>query len=135
MSKVEVRQETVRHWWKMAEETLQSARTEYEAGLLHGAINRAYYAVFYVATALLVERGLRFKKHAGVRAALHREVTKTGVLPAEMGALYDRLFADRQRGDYLVLTEFEPEYVKEKIESVATFLGAIRPLLVSLETP
>ena len=135
MSKAEARQKTVRHWWKMAEETLQSARTEYEAGLLHGAINRAYYAVFYAATALLVERGLHFKKHAGVRAALHRELIKTGVLVAEMGALYDRLFADRQRGDYLVLTEFEPEYVGEKVESAATFLGAIRPLLASLEAP
>ena len=88
MSTAEVRQETVRHWWKM-----------------------------------------------GVRAALHRELIKTGVLAVEMGALYDRLFADRQRGDYLVLTEFEPQYVEEKIESAAAFLGAIRPLLVSLEAP
>lgn len=133
MSKEKVRQETVRHWWKMAEETLQSARMEYGAGLLHSAINRAYYAVFYATTAALVERSLRFKKHAGVRAALHRELVKTGLLPEETGALYDRLFEDRQHGDYMALTEFEPEYVKEKIEGAAVFLSAIRPLIVSLE--
>lgn len=28
-------------------------------------VNRAYYAMFYVAEALLAERGLRFSKHAG----------------------------------------------------------------------
>jgi hypothetical protein len=40
-----------------------------------------------------------------------------------------RLFEDRQLGDYMVLTEFEPNDVKEKIESAATFLNAVRELL------
>ena len=79
----------------MAEEALQSARMEYEANLLHGAINRAYYAVFYAATALFVDRGLSFRKHTGVRAAVRRELIKKSVLLVEMGVLYDRLFEDR----------------------------------------
>jgi len=133
MSKGAVRREAVRHWWKMAEETLRSARIEYRAGLLHSTINRAYYAVFYATTAALVERGLHFKKHAGVRSALHRELIKTGLLPTEMGALYDLLFEDRQHGDYTALTEFESGYVRERIEGAATFLNAIRPLVTSLE--
>ena len=129
MSKGEAKRESVQHWWKMAEEALQSARMEYEAGLLHGAINRAYYAVFYAATALFVDRGLSFRKHAGVRAAVHRELIKKSVLSVEMGVLYDRLFEDRQHGDYMVLTEFEPDDVKEKIERAGAFLQAVRALL------
>jgi len=85
-------------WWRMAEEALQSARMEREAGFLHSAINRAYYAVFYAATAALVDQGLEFKKHSGVRAALHREFVKKGLLSQEIGVLYDRLFEDRKHG-------------------------------------
>ena len=129
MSEEEAKQDSSQHWWRMAEEALQSARVEYESDLLHGAINRAYYAVFYAATALFVKSGLTFRKHSGVRAAVHRELIKKHVLPVEMGALYDRLFEDRQLGDYMVLAEFEPNDVKEKIESAATFLNAIRELL------
>ncbi len=111
------------------EEALQSARIESEAGMLHGAINRAYYAVFYAATAVLVDLGLSFRKHAGVRAAVHRELVKKNVVPVEMGMLYDRLFEDRQHGDYLVLTEFEPDDIKEKVERTAAFLQTVRALL------
>lgn len=129
MSKEEATRASVQHWWRMAEEALHSARIECEAGMLHGAINRAYYAVFYAATAVFVDRGLRFRKHAGVRAAVHRELIKKSVLPVEMGRLYDRLFEDRQHGDYMVLTEFEPDDVQEKIELAAAFLQAVRALL------
>ena len=83
----------------------------------------------YAATALFIERGLSFRKHSGVRAAVHRELVKKQVLSVELGALYDRLFEDRQHGDYMVLTEFEADDVKEKIESAARFLKAIGDLL------
>ncbi|MBI3756656.1 MAG: HEPN domain-containing protein [Deltaproteobacteria bacterium] len=125
MSEEEAKRTSIQHWWKMAEEALQSAKMEYEADLFHGAINRAYYAVFYAATALFVKRGLSFRKHAGVRSAVHRELVKKEILSVELGMLYDRLFEDRQHGDYMVLTEFEPDEVKEKVESASAFLKAI----------
>lgn len=133
MNEEEARREAVRYWWGMAEEALQSARLDSDTELLHSAINRAYYAVFYAASAVLVERGLHFRKHTGVRSALHRELVKTGLLSVEMGSLYDRLFEDRQHGDYVVLAEFEPESVREKVESAGTFLNAVRSLITSLE--
>lgn len=105
MTKNDPRVKAVRHWWKMAEEAFQSARIAYGAGHLHSAMNRAYYAVFYATTAALVERGLHFKRHGGVRSAFHRELVKPGLLPAEMGAVYDRLFQDRQHGDYMALID------------------------------
>lgn len=133
MSEDEARREMVRHWWKRARESLQSARRELEAGVPHFAINRAYYAVFYAASAALLERRFDFKKHAGVRAAFHREFIKAGLLAREHGELYDRLFKDRQYGDYVVLAEFEPTYVREEINRVETFLTVMRPLIILLE--
>jgi uncharacterized protein (UPF0332 family) len=97
----------------MAQDSLQSARREMAAGMLHFAINRAYYALFYAASAALLERHREFKKHAGVRAAFHREFVKPSLLVTEHGELYDRLFKNRQYGDYVALAEFEVVYVKD----------------------
>jgi uncharacterized protein (UPF0332 family) len=132
VTKEEVRHKVVRHWWKMAQESLQSARREAEVGTLHFAINRAYYALFYAASAALLERRREFKRHSGVRAAFHREFIKSGLLARELGDLYDRLFKNRQYGDYVALVEFKPEYVKEEIERVEAFLNAMRPLIAIL---
>jgi uncharacterized protein (UPF0332 family) len=44
------------------------------------AVSRAYYAMFYVAEALLHERNLQFSKHAAVHAAFGKQFAKTGDL-------------------------------------------------------
>ena len=44
------------------------------------AVARAYYVMFYIAEALLAERGLHFKKHAGLHGAFGEHFAKPGVL-------------------------------------------------------
>lgn len=47
------------------------------------------------------------------------------------GDLYNQLFDDRQAGDYIALTEFDAQYMQEKIEACEEFLAHLRPLLKS----
>jgi len=128
------RAEVVRYWWTKAEESLASARRELKAGAYMFAMNRLYYAVFYAASAALLDRKLSFKKHSGVRATFHREFIKTGLLNAQWGKLYDQLFEDRQEGDYLALASFERGYVESQLARCADFIEKLRPL-VSLLPP
>lgn len=53
-----------------AEETLNAAEVLVKEDYLRDAVNRAYYAVFYIAEALLNEKDLRFKKHGTVHGPL-----------------------------------------------------------------
>jgi uncharacterized protein len=57
-----------------------------ELSLAHGdyitAINRAYYAIFYSANALLSTKGLERSKHSGVIAAFRQHFIKTGLIEA-----------------------------------------------------
>jgi uncharacterized protein (UPF0332 family) len=41
------------------------------------AVGRAYYAMFYIAEALLNEKGLKFNKHSAVHAAFGEQFAKT----------------------------------------------------------
>ena len=133
MSSDDKHQELIRYWWSMAKESLASAQREFEAETFNFAVNRLYYTVFYSASAALLEKGLTFKKHTGVRAAFHREYIKSGKLKIEFGKLYDQLFEDRQEGDYVPYISFEKDYVKQQLAQCSKFLKEIQPLIQSIK--
>ncbi|MEK9136626.1 MAG: HEPN domain-containing protein [Bacteroidota bacterium] len=126
------RVDVVRYWWAKAEQSLASARRELDAGALDFAMNRIYYAAFYAASAALLDRQTTFKKHSGVRAAFHQRFIKSGLLDVQWGKFYDRLFEDRQEGDYAALVAFERDYVQSQLAQCHDFHNQLRPLVSSL---
>ncbi len=133
MSLDEQRTQVVRYWWAKAQESLASARREMEAGAFAFAMNRVYYSAFYAVSAALFERRFSFKKHSGVRATFHRELIKTGLLDVAWGKFYDRLFEDRQEGDYLALVDFDREYVENQLDRCRAFHDQLKPLISSVD--
>lgn len=127
------RNQIVRYWWSKAEESIAAALRELDAGALAFAMNRVYYAAFYAVSAALLDRSLSFKKHSGVRSTFHREFIKTGFLDTEWGKFYDRVFEDRQEGDYIALIEFDRDYVQDHLGRCREFLTNLKPLISSLK--
>lgn len=126
--------DVIRYWWSKAEESVKSAKRECEAGFLSFAINRLYYAAFYGVSAALLDRKISFKKHSGVRAAFHQKFIKPGLLDIKWGRFYDRLFEDRQEGDYVALVVFDREYVESQIDLCFQFLAKLRLLISVLQS-
>lgn len=106
-----------------AGETLQSA------GYLEAAASRAYYAMFYVAEAMLHERGLRFRKHGGVHAAFGEHFAKTGLLDSRFHRWLLTAFNKRITADYGVDAELRPPEVAEMLIQAREFLRAARSFL------
>ena len=128
MTRDEATAQAVRYWLAKARECLASAEDEARSGRLSFAVNRCYYAAFYAASAALLARGKRFVKHSGVRAAVHRDLVKPGLLPEDLGRIYDRLFHDRQQGDYIEFVSFDPEEVGSTIGESRHLVGALEAL-------
>jgi len=124
--------QAIHYWWTKAKQSLSAAYRETAAGDFALAVNRAYYALFYAVSALLLEEGHNFKKHSGVRAAFNRIFIKPGRLSKANGELYNRLFRDRQKGDYVAFAEFDQTYVEKQLQGCEAFLRNLRPLLSSL---
>lgn len=117
---------------------LEKARDAIEAAelLLRGdkisfAAGRAYYAMFYTAEALLYERGLEFRKHAGVHAAFGKHLVKTGELDSRFHRYLLEAFESRLEADYGVDIVLSTTAVNEIIQRAKDFLAAAR---LSLET-
>lgn len=127
------RKQVIRYWWSKAEESLAAASRELDAGALAFAMNRIYYAAFYAVSAALLDRNLSFKKHSGVRSTFHREFVKTGLVETNWGKFYDRLFEDRQEGDYIALVEFERDYVEDHLARCRKFLASLKSLIATLQ--
>ena len=119
----------VRALLDMARESVSAARLLLDQGYHRFAASRAYYAMFYVAEALLASRGESFSRHAGVIAAFGRKFAKTG----EMDSKYHRWFIDAQRlrttSDYAIGWELSPEQAEETISRADEFIRAAGSLL------
>jgi uncharacterized protein (UPF0332 family) len=90
------------------------------------AAGRAYYAMFYVAQALLRERGMRFSKHSAVHAAYGLHFAKTAALdPKFHGWLLDA-YDSRIQGDYGTDWEATAKRVQEMIDQGREFLAVAR---------
>lgn len=100
---------------RKARRTVQSARLLLADGDYDGAVSRAYYAMFYVAEALLLLKGLTFSKHSAVISAFGKEFAKPGKMPVE----FHRYLADAQEarntGDYQVISYLTEEEAVQHI--------------------
>lgn len=129
MTKDEIKGSVIQYWLRKADTALESAHSEVAAGRFDFATNRVYYACFYAASAVLLEIGLRFVKHAGVRGAIHQHLVKTGKLDAKWAKAYDRIFENRQMADYLELYEPEEAHLEELLHQAEGFVSEMKLLL------
>ena len=62
-------------------------------------------------------------KHAGVRAAIHQHLVKSGTLSTALGKFYDEAFKERQEADYGLAVEFDSHAVTDRIEQAERFVA------------
>ncbi|MBN1309112.1 MAG: HEPN domain-containing protein [Chitinispirillaceae bacterium] len=116
-------------WMEKSESALNAAEILLREHMLVACVNRLYYAAFYAVSAALAKAGREYGRHTAVRAALHRDYVKTALIPFDFGKTYDRLFDDRQEGDYAPKTSFKEEEIERLLEETRGFLDCFKRLI------
>lgn len=98
-------------------------------GKVDFAAGRAYYAMFYVAEALLNEKGFQFGKHGNVIASYGQHFAKTKELDPKFHRWLLTSFDQRQIGDYAFDPNVEISVVVEMIHQAQEFLEAAKGYL------
>jgi uncharacterized protein (UPF0332 family) len=129
MTQDEARTALITLWLEKSEQAMTSAELELNAGLTFSALNRLYYACFYATTALLLKDGRQFASHGGVKAEFNRLYVKTGRIDRKWSKFYQKLFTDRQRGDYIATASFEAVDVAARLEEGREFVRVVRALI------
>jgi len=112
-----------------ARESLDEAALLLERNHVNTFVNRVYYACFYSASALLLTHDLASAKHSGVRSLFHQHFVKTGAVSIDLGQTFDKLFDNRQKGDYADMVRFEKEKVRGWYEEARAFVEAIEKII------
>lgn len=114
------------------DESLRAARVLIDAGLLHDAESRLYYAAYHATVALLLTQGLEARSHSGVANLLGLHFVKTGRLDAEDARLFARLQKYRVEADYSTGFVLTKQALEEDLAACRAFVERVRSLIVSL---
>lgn len=98
-----------------ARDSVRGAKLLATNGLYDFAASRAYYAMFYVAEALLLGQGLSFSTHAAVIAAFGQRFARPGIVPV---ALHRYLIDGQDKrtiGDYGIGPSLTEAHAAEQI--------------------
>lgn len=117
---------------EQASQMIKDARMLFAANSFRSALNRAYYAMFYAASALLATEGLGASRHSGVISLLHREFVKPGRFPAEIAGCIDAVFALRNESDYEDYYATGSDEAESSIEMAVRFVETARNVLDQL---
>ncbi len=83
-----------------AQDSITAAETLLQKSFPGFAVSRAYYAMFYLAQAFLLNKGLTFSSHAAVIAAFGKEYAKTKLLDPKFHKYLILSQSERNVGDY-----------------------------------
>jgi uncharacterized protein (UPF0332 family) len=111
-------------WWSKAQESSESAWLLFDRGHYDGAGDRAFFAMFNAARALLASRGLNAsgtRSHAKVHALLRRYFVETGRMEPDLADGFRRADKVRRAADFRP-GGTKPESAREMVESMDRFM-------------
>lgn len=114
---------------QLSREMARDAKLLLQEERTRSAANRAYYALFHAARALLTELRVDAKTHAGTISRFGKHAIKTGLMEKEYGKLLNRVFNLRDKSDYQVTAVIEKDEVKEIVEKLDEFIDEVERVI------
>ena len=112
-----------------ANRSRKAAHRLLEDGDVDFAASRAYYAMFYIAEALLLARDLSFSSRSAVIANFGKEFAKPGILNVKFYSYLIDAQDRRNVGDYSIRDAVSKAQAEEMIEWAIKFLQAAEKYL------
>ncbi len=112
-----------------AQEDILTAKELLNLGRYRAAVNRAYYAIFGVTTALLLTQGIERSKHSGVESAFLQHFIKTRIFETEYGKIFDYIRKKREESDYSSRITINEETAKKVVSDAEKFITRITEYL------
>lgn len=119
---------------RKAEKFLETAKLTFDVGDYDSCVSRCYYAMFFMAEAVLLTKGLKASSHKGVISLFGEHFVKTGIFERELGRALSDAYDKRLIGDYGVGIVISEEEARDLLEKSRNFENLRDYLKRSLET-
>ncbi|WP_202318622.1 HEPN domain-containing protein [Archaeoglobus neptunius] len=117
---------------KKAEKFLNTAEYALELGDCDSCVSRCYYAMFFMAEAVLLTKGLTASTHKGVIAMFGEHFIKTGIIEREFGKMLSEAHDKRIIGDYGVGFQITRDEAERTLRDAHKFFERLKSYLDSL---
>jgi len=114
---------------RLAREALDDAQATLAQKRYHTAANRAYYAVFYAANAMLATLGLQRSKHSAVKAVFQEKFVKTQQIEAVYSDDYEETMKKRDIADYDAFAVVDEPFARDGVERAQRFVERMERFL------
>ena len=114
-----------------AQDNLEAARFLLGGGYAEVAVTRAYYAMFYCAQALLLEKEIVGGSHKRIISAFGQYLVQSGEVPATLHRFLIEAQRERHLADYLPEPSLTQEDAEEAIQHAEEMLNFTRAKLTS----
>lgn len=121
--------EEIQLYLNRAKQDLQAVEVNLKNELYTVAISRAYYAMFYAASALLKSIGVERSKHAGIVSAFGEYFVKPDLIDAKFSRMLIRAFESRNDTDYDVHFVVDAELARKRFQDAQEFVEQIETYL------
>jgi uncharacterized protein (UPF0332 family) len=105
-----------------AQEDLEAASSNLQHGFYAVTVTRAYYAMFYAASALLASKGISRSKHSAVLAAFGQHFAKTGLIEADYAKSFGHAFDARLDSDYDIAFATDRTLAEDVLDEAGRFV-------------
>jgi len=119
----------IRDLIEKAEKFLSTAEQALNTGDYDSCVSRCYYAMFFMAEAMLLTKSLTASSHKGVISLFGEHFVKTKILERELGKALNDAYDKRLVGDYGVGFTVTEEQAKDLLETARNFVRKLKNYL------
>ena len=111
---------------KKSETCIEDAQKLAGEGSFDGAVNRAYYGIFWALSSVHLIDGNHFRRHKDAIGMFNKNYVHTGIFPKDFGHKVATAETVRHKSDYDILTHATEATAREQISFAQEFHEAVK---------
>lgn len=127
----EDKQSLIAYRIEMSKQAINDAEFLINHDKLRIAVNRIYYAIFYILSALALEHNFSTSKHLPLIGWFNKNFIKAGLVQKKYSNIVYLAYDKRSKGDYDDFVVFEKEEVLSLYNDMKDFVSTIETLISS----
>ena len=125
------REELIKYRIVRAKDAINDVQFLIENKKLTLAVNRIYYGIFYILSALALKHKFITSKHSQLLGWFNKTFVKKGIIDKKYGRFIHEAYDKRSKGDYDDFVTFAKDEVKEMFKNMKDLISRIELLILS----
>jgi uncharacterized protein (UPF0332 family) len=114
---------------EQAKETINLTRFLIDSRKLNVAVNRIYYGMYYVLTALALKHKFETSKHTQLIGWFNKHFVSENPENKNLGKILRNAYRNRTKGDYDAFVSFSLEEVEEMQQEMRVFIDQVEDFI------